>query len=990
MNAMKIKTNFLILGALASLLVWNTVDAQYYFGRNKIQYDAFEWKILRTTHFDVYFYPEMDELAHVGAAMAEQAYNRLQGTLNHNVNRRIPLIFYSNHSHFEQTNTTPGFLPEGIGGFFEFLKGRVVIPADGSIHKFKHVINHELVHVFQHSLMNRILKDHRTTAFHGMPLWFTEGLAEYWSEGWDSQADMVIRDAVMSGYLVPLSRMDTIYGSFLMYKEGQAILKYIAENYGDEKILQLIQNIWKSDHFSEVMKLTIGLNYKEFDEKWIYDLKKLYYPTLKDGDSPKMVTKRITHDGINTKAVSYREGDSLWSVFVSNRMGYSNIYRKQLNGGSGKVDVLVNGERTSDFESFHLLSSKIDVNDEGHLTFISRSGPKDVLYVFDIASKKVLKKFYFKSLVTLSSPSWSPDSKQIVFSGISFSGLSDLYVVNVETRKLDRLTNDFYEDRDPAWSPDGKSVAFSSDRTFFGKSGFLNLFLYTLEDGKIHYLTEGPHNDYAPEWSPDGEKIAFSSDRGGSFNIWLIKHNPMGPGNQQLTDMFVASINNEKVGQELSRFKNQEQRSPENVPLSFPSALKGTDELKRVTNFTTAALDPSWIDKDRILFTAFENFSFQIREMDQVEKKFTDAPTVAHDTLFTSNSYWAADKIAGDVQTTTLNYKKKFSLDIAQSSISQDPVFGAVGGAQLGISDMLGNQQYYFLLYNNGQTRGEFLKSWNVAITKVELSKRINYAYGGYRITGRFYDRVESFFDQSRVGGFVSASYPLSVFKRIEAEINVRKERRTYLDREINGILITNSLSYVKDNSLWGITGPIDGERMKFTVGHTIDVQHNEVGFYTFIADYRHYFRLSRRTTFATRVMGRFNVGKEAFRYFMGGSWDLRLYPRWRIWGRKLFLINQELRFPFLDRFIIGFPFGGMGFHGIQGAIFTDLGQAWDHDYQFNEVLGSVGVGWRIRLGGFLVLRYEIGRRFQVSDLNSPNIHFEPGLKKAFWFGFDF
>jgi len=220
------------------------------------------------------------------------------------------------------------------------------------------VINHELVHVFTRSKMNRVLKDHRRTRHAGMPLWFTEGIAEYWSEGWDSQAEMIIRDAVLSGHLVPLSRMDSIFGTFLMYKEGQAICKYIAETFGEEKLLQLIENLWKEDKFSDVMKLTIGLNYKEFDQKWIYGLQKTHYPLLEQGDSPKMVCKTITKDGINTKPACFTKEGKNWAVFVSNRVGYSNIYIKPLDEGSFKSEVLVKGERTSDFESFHLLESQ--------------------------------------------------------------------------------------------------------------------------------------------------------------------------------------------------------------------------------------------------------------------------------------------------------------------------------------------------------------------------------------------------------------------------------------------------------------------------------------------------------------------------------------------------------------------------------------------------------------------------------------------------------
>ncbi len=178
MISTKLVRNSIILFCI--LCIASGAFSQYYFGRNKIQYDNFRWNILKTEHYDVYFYPEMRELAEIGAAIAEDAYTRLESKMNHNITRRIPLIFYSNHIHFQQTNTIPNFISEGVGGFFEFIKGRVVIPSTGSIHAFKHVINHEMVHVFTRSKLNRGYKDRRRTLYAGAPLWFTEGIAEYW------------------------------------------------------------------------------------------------------------------------------------------------------------------------------------------------------------------------------------------------------------------------------------------------------------------------------------------------------------------------------------------------------------------------------------------------------------------------------------------------------------------------------------------------------------------------------------------------------------------------------------------------------------------------------------------------------------------------------------------------------------------------------------------------------------------------------------------
>ena len=127
------------------------------FGRNKVQYSDFEWNILQTEHFQIYYYKEARELAEIGANYAEESYTILQQKFNHSLGDTVPIIFYSSPLHFKQTNTTPGFIPDGVGGFFEFIKGRVVIPFEGSLSQFQHVIRHELTHVFMTSKINNIL-----------------------------------------------------------------------------------------------------------------------------------------------------------------------------------------------------------------------------------------------------------------------------------------------------------------------------------------------------------------------------------------------------------------------------------------------------------------------------------------------------------------------------------------------------------------------------------------------------------------------------------------------------------------------------------------------------------------------------------------------------------------------------------------------------------------------------------------------------------------
>ncbi|HJN27138.1 MAG TPA: hypothetical protein QF604_04400, partial [Candidatus Latescibacteria bacterium] len=120
---------FALCFAIFACIVPESGSAQLYrFGKNKVQFDEFTWQRLETIHFDVYFYEEERELAAFAARAAETSYRAVERQLAHTVQRRIPLILYSSHIYFEQTNVIPGMLPEGVAGFTEFLKGRVALP----------------------------------------------------------------------------------------------------------------------------------------------------------------------------------------------------------------------------------------------------------------------------------------------------------------------------------------------------------------------------------------------------------------------------------------------------------------------------------------------------------------------------------------------------------------------------------------------------------------------------------------------------------------------------------------------------------------------------------------------------------------------------------------------------------------------------------------------------------------------------------------------
>lgn len=941
----------ILLVFFTALVLVTTADAQYVgFGRNKVQYNNFDWHTLSTEHFKIYFYPEMKELAEIGAAYAEESYRMHQQNFNYSLIDTVPIIFYSSPTHFRETNTTPGLIPDGVGGFFEFIKGRVVIPFDGSLGNFKHVIRHELTHVFMVAKATNTLRLHRQPSELNTPLWFTEGLAEHFSTEWDATADMIIKDAVLNDYMVGLSNWEQFYGTFLMYKMGQNVLAYIADKYGKEKIPMLIDNLWMSEDFSVVLQKTIGKDYEAFDEEYLFDLKKKYYPKLAEEENISSATVPVYTGGFGHKPTYFNSGGREEIYFIGNKTGYTSLFKVNLKNKS-KVITVIEGEKSEEFEEFHYFRTGIDISSKGILAFSTKSGAADALHLYDVRSEKLITSYHFDNIVQIGAPAFTSGGDKIIFSALDMGGKSDLYIFDIAMNSLNRLTNDYYDDRDPDISPDGRIIVFSSDRTSYGRNNRYNLFFYDIGNNSISYLTAGDRTDFSPQYSPDGKKIIYTSSSttdstGGLQSIWM-------------TD----------------------------APASDAGTYVISGKTEKISNFTTSVLDPKWAGDNRIVFATYEKGGISVRLLKNAARTI-DTPLVTKVLDFGNiHDLWTYSKIQGIPRKNQLKYKKEYSLDIATTDITADPVFGATAGGIIAMSDLLGNDQYYFLVYNNSASGEEFFKSFNIAISKISMGQRLNYAYGVFHLSGKRYNYGDaySYFERT-FGGYFALSYPMSYFRRIDASISLANSKRSVTEERINrrALLLTNSISYTKDNAIWGPTGPLDGNRLNVTLGYTTDIQFGNVNYFTLIFDYRRYFRISNTIAVGTRLEALINEGEEARRWAIGGSWDLRGWPRFGLRGKRAFVGSAELRFPLVDLVNVQFPLGiNFFFPYIRGAAFFDVGNAWDKEY--SETKGSVGIGARMNLFNILALRFDVGKRIENNFKKLQKNFFT-----QFFFGWDF
>ena len=989
------------------LLIGAGMAQEPYFGKNKVQYKSFDWHFIQTENFDIYYYQGEYSLAKFAADVLEDAYLNVKKELRYDLRKKIPVILYNSPNDFQQTNVIPDLIGEGVGGFTESFKTRIVVPFTGSYEDFRHVLHHELTHAVTYDLLygNIASSIFSRQYLFQLPLWFAEGYAEYSSRGgWDIQADMVIRDATINGYLTPLE----FAGGYLVYKEGQSAIGYIVETYGEEKLSEILHKGKSELSMDKALKSAIGMDQKTFSEEWMKVQRKKYWPEIALRKESKEFAKQLTHhpeDGsyINEKPAFSPAGDRL--AIFSDRSDYTEIYI--ISSIDGKVlKRLVKGERSGDLESLHSYVSGLSWSPDGKsLAFVSKSKGRDVLCLIRVRNRNIYKKLRFQ-LDAMRSPSWSPDGKKIAFVGVK-DGEEDIYMCHIDNQKLINLTDDYYGDEDPSFSPDGRFIAFSSDRPLEAntdssdyKYGHHNLFLLDLDSWRSTPITSGEGNNTSPTWSPDGKKICFVSDRNGIYNL------------------YVADLDSSVV---------------------FP-----------ITNVLSGCFSPTWSkDGDKIAFSAFQKGGWDIFLIKEIkpavekEDSLTKTPhllalekdtiSVATDTaraeesveskLDFSSYVFKAGKSELDSLTETMaveekatekedsisyrlpngeyrehKYKLKFTPDLISGALSYDTFFGFQGQSFIALSDMLGN--HTFILATDVVNT---IDQSNFQIFYLYQARRINVG-GGILHTKYYYiDDLDRLFSDRVYGALAYFSFPFSKFTRAELNLSqISVDRKyydhhpltsTFDDRSVKVLMV--SLSWINDTVIWGHTGPINGSRSLLSYKYAPYITSRSVTYGAAVMDYRRYFHFKKRYNFVFRLTGGFSHGDDKKRFFLGGqsNWigsslgseniygindlyfgnivtPLRGYRYFDISGTRFFLTNLELRYPFVEHLVMKFPLP-LTLRYINGVLFYDMGAAWDENKKFKggtskdgtrlkDIKAGFGFGARANLG-FFVLRYDVG-----------------------------
>lgn len=889
----------IVLGVLCALTAVPAAEAQ--FGKNKIQYRNFDWKLYNSPHFVFYYYEDEAAQLEKVASLAESAYDRLTREFDHQVQDPIPLIFYATHSAFEQNNILLNFIPEGVGAFASPVRNRMVLPIDLPDGEQFQLIMHELTHIFQYDILYRGKVGRGVGG--NAPQWFMEGMASYMAKDESTSDKMYLRDAVVNDSIPSILERGT--SGFLAYRFGHAAFDFIEERWGKEGFRDFLFEFRNTfgGRADRAVERAFRIDAEDFDLDFRRWLRKKYLPQLVEtgepsdfgrpfrdekGEIQQVLSPAASPSGDLVAAIAVTHGDLDIVLYdTRTRRAIANL----TEGYTGSYQYLVSQFLTVGGRMGRDLAFSADGN---YLAAFAKRERGRNLLIFDVLKKKLVKSIEMDVEQQLN-PAFSPDGRSVAFAA-NKAGNFDIYTVDLETRAVTKVTDDATYDGAPTYSPDGASIVFSST---IGDN-HAQLFRVDLSDpGKRVQLTTGDWNDKDAVYSSRGTWLVFTSDRTGTDNIYAM---------------------------ELA-----------------------TGRTLQLTNAVTGCLMPTILKRegavDQVVYAGYwrSKFDLYLVDIDKPVSETTVAVPGAAPVITEPLAQFEPDirVTLDDANKSKYRGFKLFVEDAGASvGVTDDQTF--LGYTYISLSDYLGNHRMII----NFSSVSSFS---NFDFVYVDLSHRWNwsaqvfdrrdfYVIGG--TTGTTLDRADRRQAIQQTGAGASWIYPFSLYHRISAGGGYIYQKATLLQFDgtfdSNGRAnyqttdFTNDYPYAQvevtgDSAVFNQDGPVGGRRWRAGGIYAMDPKGSGALYTQYELELRQYFEVSQRSSFAFRLFAGYAGGKQPIPFYFGGLDDLRGVDFRSMIGDRAFYTNFEYRFPLID--ILATPV--LNFRGIRGRVFLDVGGSW-------------------------------------------------------------
>lgn len=521
------------------VLCIKTTYAQFYygsqleFGKNRMQYQTFNWTYFDFERFRVYLYEGGQEIARYAATSVDRQLPIMEKRMDFQLDDKIDVIVYNNQNDFKQSNIGLATEENGnIGGVTRIIGDKIFIYFTGSHADLDKQIRAALAELMVDQMMygGRTRDVVRNSTLLTLPDWFKTGLVSYISEGWNSSIDNRVMDAIQND---KFNKFNQLTGKEAALA-GHAMWYYVAEEYGEAVIPNLLYMTKVSRNPNNAFLYVLGLSVQNMTVEFTNKMAKRYF------DYRDSTRKNPVVETVLKKQKKSRHYYQLKVSPDGQKIGYAT---NEL--GQYKVWVNTIGEKKS--KRLIKLNPKLERIEDNTYPLIAWH-PNNTIMAMIYERKNVLKLFTYdtdskernKRNVTgfekVNSYAFSHDGKRIVMSAVKKGkGQSDIFIFTLNSGGVEQITNDSWDDNNPVFVDNSKGILFESNRTHdtikanedakmylkFSKNNDVFYYNALTKSSLLYRVTNTPDvNETSPQEYSKGV-IAFLSEANGVYNRYV-------------------------------------------------------------------------------------------------------------------------------------------------------------------------------------------------------------------------------------------------------------------------------------------------------------------------------------------------------------------------------------------------------------------------------------------------------------------------------------
>ncbi|MFP4663958.1 MAG: hypothetical protein ACLFM1_05980 [Bacteroidales bacterium] len=992
------KRSLLYLLILAGMLLTLPATGQFYnghqmsFGKNRVQFEDFDWFFMRYKKFDTYFYTGGKELGELTSEIAYEEIENMSDRLDHTISQRLIFVVYQNLSDFRQSNIGLKTLNNqyNIGGATQIVDNVVFLWVEGDKEKLRQQIRSSVTHIIINEIVfgsdwkNKMANN----TLMSFPDWYYKGLKSYMSKGWNEETENRVKDGIMSGRYEKINRLT---GEEAIYA-GHSIWYYIANTYGEDIIPTILYLTRVSKNLESGFMYVLGTDLKSLSFNWNNYYHDLFSKQLGPADNPEGEQQlKARKDRKYQQAKISPNGEYL--AYTSNIMGKMKIFIKNLETGKSKK-IMKQGHKLDQITDYTY--PVLQWHPGGKLLGYITEEKGGIYYKAYNINTKETNTIKLQGFDKVRDFDYSDSGLKIVFAGYN-NGQSDIFIYNLTANTYQNLTNDLADDYHPVFTNNSEAVLFLSKRAVdsVGDSQDYtipaqenrDIFLYNLnkEDAPLTRLTNTPKTDEREAFLTSDNHYLYLSNATGIYNRYAAKYDS--------AISYIDTVTHYRYFMREKPLTNYQFNILEHDLSENTEEISETYYCDKTYGIYTEDFDPEQeANPDTSVFRKSYLSDFEASEETEEAEEEVEDDSIRqsqNDSLININAYEFEPELVQSVET-----EKDFDED---GDLKDKPVNKYL--TSFYTSRIINQVDFGFLNASYQKFTGTafyFNPGFNILLNIEAMDLFENYRVtGGFRFSGNFdsneyllsFEDLESrlnkqyiFHRQSITNltgnalhknflhqGMYLLRFPFSQVSSLQSTVSLRQDRQAFLTTDFQNLLREDEfdywggvkLEYVFDNSRNIMININEGIRFKVFGEFYKQIDEKKTDLFVTGLDFRYYLPIHRNMILATRFAASSSFGSARLIYYLGGidNWinisnrtpmfdqstridpevnyvyqavatNMRGFSQNVRNGNSFGLINAELRWPIISYFV-NRPINSDFLNSFQVIGFFDVGSAW-------------------------------------------------------------